>query len=56
MTVALSDRCRDTTTAVARAAKSGDTKNAHRLAPRLRQLSDAMLARGLIVLSYATGL
>ena len=56
VTIALSDRCRDTTTAVARAAKSGDTKNAHRLAPRLRQLSDAMLARGLIVLSYATGL
>ena len=31
----LSDRCRTTVAAVARAAKSGDTKNAQRLAPRL---------------------
>jgi hypothetical protein len=54
--IALSDRCRETATAVARAARSGDTRNAHRLAPRLRQLADAMLARGLIVLAYATGL
>jgi hypothetical protein len=54
--IPLSDRCRETTTAVARAAKSGDTKNAHRLAPRLRQLSDTMLARGLLVLAYAAGL
>jgi hypothetical protein len=54
--IGLADRCRETTAAVARAAKSGDTKNAHRLAPRLRQLADAMLARGLMVLAYATGL
>ena len=54
--IPLSDRCRETATAVARAARSGDTKNAPRLAPRLRQLADAMLARGLLVLAYATGL
>ena len=54
--IALSDRCRETVTAVARAAKSGDTKHAQRLAPRMRQLSDAMLARGLMVLAYAAGL
>jgi hypothetical protein len=56
VSIAVADRCRETTTAVARAAKSGDTKNAHRLAPRLRQLADAMLARGLMVLAYAAGL
>ena len=54
--IPLSARCRETTTAVARAARSGDTKNAPRLAPRLRQLADSMLARGLLVLAYATGL
>ena len=54
-TVDLSDRCRETLGALARAAKSGETKNAHRLAPRLRQLSDALLARGLLVMAYAAG-
>ena len=56
VSIALSDRCRETTTAVARAARSGDTKNAQRLAPRLRRLSDAMLARGLLIHAYAAGL
>ncbi len=56
VTIALGDRCRETVTAIARAAKSGDAKNAQRLAPRLRQLSDALLARGLLVLAYAAGL
>jgi hypothetical protein len=54
--VQLGDRCRDVTTALARAAQSGDVKNARRIAPRLRQLSDVLLARGLMVLSYAAGI
>ena len=54
--VPLGDRCREITNALARAAKSGDVKNAQRLAPRLRQLSDGLLGRGLMVLAYAAGI
>jgi hypothetical protein len=52
----LADRCRDITVALDRAAKSGDVKNGARLAPRLRQLSDVLLARGLMVLAYAAAI
>jgi hypothetical protein len=55
VTITVHDRCREAVMAIARAAKSGETKNAQRLAPRLRLLSDALLARGLFVLAYAAG-
>ena len=52
----LGTRCREIVTALTRAARSGDTKNATRVAPRLRLLADTFLARGLIELVYAMAL
>jgi hypothetical protein len=52
----LGTRCREAVTALTRAARSGDTKNATRVAPRLRLLADTFLARGLIELVYAMAL
>ena len=52
----LGPRCREIVTALTRAARSGDTKNASRLSPRLRTLADTFLARGLIELVYAMAL
>jgi hypothetical protein len=49
-------RCRELLGLLARAAKSGDTKNASRLTPRLRLLADGFLARGLLELTYAVAL
>ncbi len=49
-------RCRDVLGALTRAAQSGDTKSAGRLAPRLRLLADSLLARGLLELTYAAAL
>jgi hypothetical protein len=52
----LGTRCRELVTALTRAARSGDTKNATRVAPRLRLLADTFLARGVIELVYAVAL
>jgi hypothetical protein len=49
-------RCRELAAAVTRAATTGDARNAARLAPRLRQLADLLLARGLTVLTYAAAM
>jgi hypothetical protein len=49
-------RCRELVGVLTRAAKSGDTKNASRLTPRLRSLADGFLARGLLELTYAVAL
>jgi len=55
-TIALAERCREAVVPVARAARSGETKNAQRLAPRLRLLADTLAARGLLVFAYAAAL
>jgi hypothetical protein len=52
----LAAHCREVLGALTRAAKSGDTKGAGRLAPRLRLLADSLLARGLLELTYAVAL
>jgi hypothetical protein len=52
----LADRCREALAPVARAAKSGDTRHAPRLAPRLRLLADSLAARGLLVFAYAASM
>jgi hypothetical protein len=52
----LGTRCREIVTVLARAARAGDTKNATRVAPRLRLLADTLVARGLIDLVYAMAL
>jgi hypothetical protein len=52
----LDARGREAMTAVARAARSGDTKSAARLAPPLRLLADVLAARGLMELAYAAAL
>jgi hypothetical protein len=49
-------RCREVLGVLTRAAKSGDTKNASRLTPRLRVLADSLLARGFLELTYAVAL
>jgi hypothetical protein len=49
-------RCREVLSGLTRAAKSGDTKGAARVAPRLKLLADSLLARGLIELTYAVAL
>ena len=54
--LATGGRCRELIAAVTRAAKTGDARNAARLAPRLRQLADLLLARGLTVLTYAAAM
>lgn len=52
----LSVRCREALSALTRAGRSGDVKNAARLAPRLRLLADTLAARGLTELTYAVAL
>ena len=52
----LSARCREAVGGLTRAAKSGDTKAAARVVPRLKLLADGLLARGLLEVSYAIAL
>jgi len=52
----VSARCRDVIVGLTRAAKSGDTKAAARVVPRLKLLADGLLARGLLEVSYAIAL
>jgi hypothetical protein len=49
-------RCTDLVTALQRAARNGDARDASRLAAGLRALADDMLARGLMELTYAVAL
>ena len=52
----ITGRCHDIADALTRTARSGDARDAARLTLRLRQLSDVLLGRGLLVLAYAAAL